>query len=213
MFDGKARPVDWIQAGAALALVVITAKYTYYARNQVIETRKAITGSAKQFVTSERPYVGLEGGSPRTEGSDPIRLEVHETVQWRVTYTNYGKSPALHVSFTEPTKVFSGETAAAEADRYFQNLPQQGTSTETLWPNDRNTLHATPAESADLLTQDAIDYIKANDGGLYLVGRIEYEDGAGNRYYTNFCQRRFKGPVTDIEPCATHNEIGEISKD
>lgn len=43
----------WIQAASAIFIVIVTAFYTYYARQQVIETRKAVEIANKSFEASE----------------------------------------------------------------------------------------------------------------------------------------------------------------
>jgi len=210
--EHRGKPTHWTayaEAICALALVVITGTYTYYAKQQAGAAIAATTNATetlntvkKQFDTDQRPYVIVAKIEFHSLPNDP-------TVYADVKPLNYGKSPAIHVLTTG--EVFEGQNTMAAVDSFFSGLPEK--PSEENWNNvippgivdlDKNGVRTT-LRTHHSVGQDALKADAKIDFGIVAASRTWYQDISGNQYWTDFCS----GPIASgaMGFCAKHNEI------
>ena len=191
-----------------LATVVVSALSTRAAIQSVNQSRL-------QFEKDQRPYVlvrsvsnfALAAGSPA--GVD-------------VVLSNYGKSPALRkVSYDI---VLLGPSAEDDVEYFFDAEPKTSppvlTGGEiTLVPNSPDCAKwPLPSAGADFQcvgghvqsrgeapNKDQVEWLLSHDFAVVLVGRIFYEDMAGNKYSTEYCFRRLATGA--FAACTKRNEV------
>ncbi len=139
------------------------------------------------FRQDQRPYVWL-----RNDLLFPTHIEATKDGKvtdrraiWDWHYTNYGKTPALHVRFI--SKMNIGENAGKEGRR----LGPIPSSTGTPLPPGKDDFSAAISPTA-ITNEELIRLINGYDGSVIVYGRIEYTDGGGTPYETGFCFRTLK---------------------
>ena len=101
---------DWCIAIFTLALVVVAIYQFHIMDGQLGEMKTATIQSTTQFRQDERPYIGETSKS--TQGPMWHQNPIDNTrgqIEWIWHMTNYGKSPANNVSFTQEMKLAGGE--------------------------------------------------------------------------------------------------------
>lgn len=157
----------------------------------------------RQFRVDQRPYV-------MPANWKPYLLEPGRPIHVRVSWVNYGKSPAIKVRGRGA--ILFGPNAMEQVDRWFEVNEQIALagSPETIVPPgapaDWSDAQVTTYKTKESVTQEGLDAWSAGTYYLIIVGRSEYFDGAGNRYWTDSCL--FYTPSGDVlEHCATHYKI------
>jgi hypothetical protein len=171
----------------------------------LISQRQLIT-MREQFARDQRPYVIPTHIAPE-QNSHREELAPGQIIQWRIESLNYGRSPA--VNMTGNDQIFFGSNAEAEVDKYFKQLPKvltrTGGSQGFRAPNGLGEPGFTTAQAHKPLAESDITFIKTHDFGIFVAGRIQYEDMRGKVYSTDFCYSTF---LTGAIPmCLNHNEI------
>lgn len=200
----KASHIDMVRLVVEFLAViglVATLILGYFQREEMVE-------SNENFVKAQRPYIWIHSAEPLTN------FTMKSPVTWRVQYVNYGKTPAL--KFEARMTGFIGKDAMSRADKWFTGHPKRlEQKTGSIVPQGSEN-NFTPLATEDMLTPENFKYITANDAGIVVIGRFEYEDGFGNQYRSDFCNFLPKiGPSTPdgkfgipgSAACTTHNEI------
>ncbi len=137
----KSAPM-WIQAACAIAVVIITSVYTYYARQQVKETQRAIIQTEELANRAERPFVLVKDVSETPN----VPLTPSRVAFSRIVPVNYGKSPAVKERLNG--KVFVGPDAVSNMERYFTALPERLTGPVGVFPpGGQDTIDRLPAKA------------------------------------------------------------------
>lgn len=189
--------------GAGL-LVVITSAYAFYAHRQLIDTRNALQEAQGKVTRDQMPVLWVD--PPPDEGRSrlPIALTIDQPIQWTFSYSNHGKSPALRI--TGKWFVFPGANAQSDVDAFFRELPERlpGASTGTVAMPNVLGEHSVTARSRDVATPEDFT-TSSHDGGVYLAGRLQYENSDGTVCHSDFC--RFTLRNGSLSYCQAHNEV------
>jgi hypothetical protein len=215
-------PAHLIQCAGVFIGIIVAVIYFY----QLRAMQDSVDLARKNMEIDQRPYLW-------TNNVDPAVSTRPGQVLWAdFRLVNYGKSPGLRVS--NFGHIFFGPNAAKEVDQWFARFGDKPTDTPThsqtisppgippnapdaeipatkLKPGEphRNkmgfgaglvTLH-----SDQVLTQQDVDYILSTDFSAMFVLRLEYYDGFGNFYWSNFCMTNFKSG--GMPSCPDHNEM------
>jgi len=103
------KQIRWTIITAGLVFV-----YTLIMVWQGCLTREAITNSSKQFQIDQRPYVWTNNVTPE------ISIQAGQRMWANLVLINYGRAPALKVRIAG--KIFIGQTAKSDADKWFSDL-------------------------------------------------------------------------------------------
>jgi hypothetical protein len=221
---------DWpqrVEACCAIALVIITFFYTYYARQQSIAANNTLieihnqspeikqsADAAKDaaetahsaLVLDVRPWVGLIG-------SDHITADLKENspLQVHLQIENFGKSPALkEASFTSLTS----HPRNKPMPRFDSYSKKDAGPTVTLMPTAiANVDISTDAPSNKglklILEKGDIERITSGDVQLFIYGSIWYQDTFGQPHRTDYCLQYVPGTSAQVRgsfgACPTHN--------
>lgn len=198
--DSKDKPSipTWIQAACAVALVGITFFYTYYAKQQVEEMRKAtlsakqgadaaasaaytaaaaLQASDNQFKTTVRPYVVKEA---MTLLSVPV---AGSKVKTKLVMKNCGRTPALNIKLWGKVALSSTEPKQREDEwrRKASKMPDHMGEAGSDMPR------ATYVESDAPISEQQVEKINKSSLRVYVYGSIVYEDIFKNVHATDFC--------------------------
>jgi hypothetical protein len=185
-----------IEAGCAVILIFITGFYTYYASQQAaaaIKAAKAAKDAARisddtlkfneQSVRlDQRPWIGIDKFNVVKNG---------DTLRFSAVIKNYGRTPALRVVDDHDMKVLpipQGE---------FQTSPRFMFG--TLVPGGQFDLTWERVSLEGALAHD----IREGNKGVYVFGKVWYDDVWGSHHYFEFCQIMQKGGE-GLNSCA-HN--------
>lgn len=170
-------------------------------------TQALVNVTKDQFTKDQRPYIWYTHID-----IDPPAIGKKITAM--VTFRNVGKSPALKLWIPE-VDILYGANAETLADKYFEIFQRYKVvrshpeySSVLLFPEspaDQNTYLRHPAASADDLTAEEAQWISNHANSLYIVGKVFYEDMAGNTYHSDFCVMTGKGG--EFANCRNHNDI------
>jgi hypothetical protein len=202
--DSQYREKKWIERGT-LAIVTFYAGLTWW---QAHTTQTIADLTRKQFTSDQRPYMVIDFRPYQITAGKPISVSLSDA--------NYGKSPAMHVAVRR--KVFFGPNAQSLADQFFEQLPPSlsaGGGGMTVPPNyvppsGADSGYAKFVATSDkAVTNEDVLWITSHSGGVFIVGRIIYDDIAGNHYSTDFCGKTMAGETMsgDTMPCWKHNEM------
>jgi hypothetical protein len=130
------------------------------------------------FRQDQRPYVWLtnfRAPDLLVHPDRPNDVEGHAT--WSFHYTNYGKSPAYHVSLTHVMEI--GDKATTRR----RNLGQFKTSP----PIPPNKDDFTTAVSRQRISQSEFTRLRNTENAIMVFGQFKYSDSSGSPYATDFC--------------------------
>jgi hypothetical protein len=205
---------DRIQAFISLLLVgtLIFTIISNNTNNKALKTaQEGLRISQDQFIKDQRPYIWITRPS-----FDPVQLNAKLT--GKVTFRNFGKSPALNIH-NDISNIYFGPDAAKSVDNILDGwktfkIVHNGHPSITLPPENPNDPESylpvvvaawVSGKGFVPITDKDSQWVKEHDGGAIMAGNIQYTDMAGNSYYTEYCVvRLIDGTNT---PCFTHNEI------
>lgn len=157
-----------------------------------------------QFSQDQRPYV-ISVAAPRLLAPDQLIM-----VDFR--NGNYGKSPAIKVG--GGGKVFFGDDALAQADRWFrEDAPRLfARRNETVLPPNtpasHNEARRTTVTSDRPVGAEELGSLMRKPFSIVAVMRQVYLDSAGNQYWTDSCVSNLAGSdEMAIVECNAHNDI------
>jgi hypothetical protein len=188
--------------------LVVLGFYTGFTLWQACLTQEAITNNTKQFQIEQRPYIWpLDYTAPKKEP----HIVANEQMWMNIYWVNYGKSPAVRGGVT--SKIFIGEDAMQQADKWFASLSGRMESASgprliipPIIPSDpEKPLSNSTIKSDGPLSPTEVDYILNTDFPYAAVARFQYFDLAGNRYWSDICMSRFK--VGSFPHCPANNEM------
>ncbi|MFZ0494941.1 MAG: hypothetical protein WBD78_05845 [Methylocella sp.] len=177
---------NWVQDPGmfliSVATVIIVGVYTFYARQQVIETQTANAIAKKALTEASRPYVMMENifGSNSKDANG-----IHPHVGFKVT--NFGNTPATYVKFTNCDPIIRNDNAVPN---FKCNVSEQPTSEWVLGP--KQSVYYV----GSVFAQSDIDLTKDAEKFIYILGYVTYQDdidvdysGVPEQRITRFCQR------------------------
>jgi hypothetical protein len=166
---------SWIQAISAVGIVIITFYYTYYAGQQVQETRKAIALSDDSIKLDQRAWMGVAYVVGKPEVGKPLIV--------KVVFKNTGKTPAKNV------------TIAATAEPIYQKKGRPDFAHEKSIPRISRGLVAPQAEVFSILSdpksgninEAVLKAIKAAEVRICIHGVLDYDDIFTQHHWVTFC--------------------------
>jgi hypothetical protein len=189
---------------ATFLLAAIAAGQAWILATTDVSTRKAADAAVKSATTLEtalqtarenfrseqRPIIWLT-----SEGEAPRFLNVGDSIgriAWNWRYTNYGKTPALKIAYSEFMSIQGKTTPSAGGP----------TPTAPLPPNkiDFSTILSQPT-----MTVEQYNALVKMENGVGISVRIKYEDAYGASYETDFCE--YKLAAGAIAYCEEGNDI------
>lgn len=220
----KRDALDWIKLGFEVLGFFVLVFYACETKRTNNLTQQSLKANKSQFQQDQRPYVVIDDlvqatGSTITEG--------HFTF-WNVSYSNYGKSPAIRCVLD--MKMFIGSPVdnlkavdswwVAEIEGRTFRGPESvlapngfGALPPDTVPNPNSNEwqrrpkgqgYSTAKSEGPLRIEDTL-LIRTIFHALIVAGRMQYYDLAGRMYETDFCLGT--GPGGVIGGCPTHNEI------
>ena len=149
---------------------------------------QAQSASLKQFITEQRPYVWRADPTKEMQqqaGEPGPYLKAGRKAEWRIYYSNYGKSQAIGVM--QKHQVEFGPNAVSK-------LRRQKVS-DVHSPGDRRgsilapgqTMFMSAFSKTDITLNDET-FIGTHDGGLAVLVHFEYFDTYGNTYHSYICE-------------------------
>jgi hypothetical protein len=194
---------NWI---SFLTLLFVGA-YTIMTLFIVRSSEEQVRISRLNFKMDERPYILVED----TKGQS-LNFKKGERARWDIQYVNYGKSPAVKAA--TDAHVWVGKRAISTTDGFFSKssvIKPEGMAEFITPPNSSaagpsaNGFHYVTLFSDAATTDDDIAFMKANDGGVLVAGRVWYSDLFGDVHWTDFCRYTLvSGAISD---CPRHNDI------
>ena len=205
-----------------IALLVVTAIAGGFAYGAYIETRRQADEAKRQadiaqeqLSDARRPVILVRSGRPTQDPQkSPETIPTRETdgyIVWNIHWLNYGPFPALKAVGTG--NVLHGPNAETQIDGYFAELDRSGKPIgvgSIISPDKDKANYWASLPSMEPVTQETFDAVMRFDFFLVAVGRVRYEDIAGNVYETDFCFRRLAN--ANIANCRAHNELRRVSK-
>lgn len=174
-------------------------------KNQSVNTghlAKQATFSAETarsaLVMDQRPWLYVDNIEL------PVEPQLFVPFSFRGWMSNAGKTPGTEVLITEQTKWWNSEPEFPD----FSNLPEPKPAQLVMPGIDKYEVVSTPA------TMDKFPYIGAyeqtRESRLYLLMKISYCDGFGNRYWTTMCVSHGYGDKPkDMRFCPHGNAVGQ----
>lgn len=217
----------WVEAACAIALVIITWTYAYYAKQQwqtmhdtygeiqkqtcaAIKAADAAKGAAatagqtlrfykEQSILDQRPwvYTSFSLTAEPEQGKDAPKIGI-----WT---SNTGKTPALSL-------VTFYETFTAPSEPSMPDFSKTKPVSQGLLPPsiDRGVVSTEPVTSVMKELSGGLPAYNAGKTFIYVVGRVDYRDGSGKRYWTSFCAYHTHGTAPNIFSfCLRNNNVGE----
>jgi hypothetical protein len=142
----------------------------------------------ENFRSEQRPVLWL---------TDPVKSPSFSSklggrIAWDWYFKNYGKTPALRMSYSE----FMSIQGKVE--------PNAGEPTPTA-PLPTNKVEFSTIVSRRQMTQEEFNGLLDIDGAIAIFAHIIYEDAYGGKYETDFCLSKLAlGPITY---CKEGNDI------
>jgi hypothetical protein len=173
---------DWFKLFLEIVALVALVIYTFETRRTNNLTKESLDLVRDNFRKDQRPYVWL-----RNDLLFPAHLQVKvkdgsttdERATWDWHFTDYGKTPALHVKFI--SRMNTGENALT-ASRALSDTESKGA------PLPPGKDDFSTAISPTRITKDELNrLIEGFDGSVVVYGRIEYTDAEGTPYESGFC--------------------------
>ena len=169
----------------------------------LIAAAAAVACGGTPASSSDPPHLALDILPPAGRTFPRIVLTIDVPIEWTLHFKNDGKVPALHVA--SRAAVVTHAYAATEVDAFFTDLPKRLPATgsvDKVMPGERSE-KAIVARSKDVATPEDFNAM-AHDGGLYLVGRFEYQSEGGLPCRTDFCRYTVESGAP--KECPKHNE-------
>lgn len=203
----------WIQAISTVAIVCITAFYTYYARQSAtasIEAAKAAKDSAdaaKSAADTAQSAFTASQNSFRLDQRAWIGPIDNPIIDWEagkkfsvaIPVKNNGKTPGTNVTTVMALRALSQQKLPIFTDLdkpigHFVIQPGAVTYIKIL--------------SNGIINQADFDAIKSGDLTLWIYGRITYDDVFGRHHWTTFAQT-FNPSKMGLDMYRTDNQVDE----
>jgi hypothetical protein len=178
-----AREVHWLQHATfwsqiGLAVIGVLALVIYYC--QLKATQSAIDLTRTQFTKEQRPYVWQ---TAKTTSSPTFHVNPKDPTTGQVTWdwhmTNYGKTPANGVSFTQEIKLGNESYALSYGENGKDIGNPQAPGGDTF-----DTVISRPIKKSDL------EKLLTMNDGISIRVIIWYSDADGSIYESGICLSR-----------------------
>jgi hypothetical protein len=160
------------------------------------EAREAVRLTVENFIVDQRPYVSLTNnlGSPTAVSAPDGKV----VVIWTWHFTNYGKTPANHVTYSHFMRLGNGAFEISNGSK--------GTAVGGPVPPTKDDFATVISEEIE-----PVDFTRyfAADKGISIAGTIDYFDAHGRSYETTFCVAKLSSGAIAYEHPMEHcdNEI------
>jgi hypothetical protein len=197
-------PKFWMEAFGLVVLAAYTSFsgcQTYYARKQAATAVTAADAATKsldtikeQFQMDQRPHIAVAIlGMTYLKTSKPMAIPIAgQPITINLGLKNIGKSPALnvvvhrHILFDSNLSTFKIEPADTTTNG---DAIEAGEVTTTTAVSMKDTF---ANETMRISGKELLNWEK---GGVFVFGRVSYQDSFGNRYCTPYI-RNLVGPKT-----------------
>jgi hypothetical protein len=154
--------------------------------------------ASRSLILDQRPWLYVDNVEL------PVEPQLSVPFFFHTWMSNAGKTPGTDVLITEQTKWWNSEPEFPD----FSNMPEPKPAQLVMPGMDKYEANSTPA------TMDKFPYISAyeqtRESRLYLLMKISYCDGFGNRYWTTMCISHGYGTKPkDMKYCAHGNAVGQ----
>jgi hypothetical protein len=151
----------------------------------------AVNNARENFRSEQRPIIWL-ADTTKFPSFPSFRSELGGRITWGWYFTNYGKTPAVRMSYSH----FMSIQGRVE--------PSAGGATPAA-PLPTNKVEYNTIVSRQQMTPEEYDRLSHIDGAIEISAHITYEDAYGGKYETDFCLSKLAlGPITY---CNEGNEI------
>jgi len=202
-----ARATVWLVI-ATFLLAAIAAGQAWILATTDVSTRKAADAAVKSATTLEtalqtarenfraeqRPIIWLTNNLGSPQYVNPTNNPGGGQIAWQWHYTNYGKSPALQLTFHQLIKI---------EDKIEEGYGYKGPSVGAPVPTNKEDM-AEIASQPDI-SAEQFKKLMAADEAIGVSGEITYYDTYGNKYLTTFCLRHLT--LGGILYCKEGNDI------
>jgi hypothetical protein len=186
-----ARATVWLVI-ATFLLAAIAAGQAWILATTDVSTRKAADAAVKSATTLEtalqtgrenfraeqRPIIWLTNNLGSPQYVNLTNNPGGGQIAWQWHFTNYGKSPALHLTFHQLIKI---------EDKIEEGYGYKGPSVGAPVPANKEDM-AEIASQPDI-SAEQFKKLMAADEAIGVSGEITYYDTYGNKYITTFCLR------------------------
>ncbi len=164
-------------------------------QRQAILAQSSLDASVTQFREGQRPYIGQTAKSTEPPAFfDNPRIAGSGQVTWDWHMTNYGKTPANNVSFTEEIK-FAGQPF----------VPSYGFKKASIGPPQPPNGDIFGTVVSKPISKGEFDRLRTISGGIEIRIRIHYQGAEGIKYESGICLSRLN--LGAIAYCAKDNYI------
>jgi hypothetical protein len=168
--------------------------------------KQALDTSARSFRVDQRPYLIVE--APVFTASS-LPLAASHSILANAVFKNVGKSPAVGIRLFRHLALVSGHPTDGAAERIFgdakpasnASVPQAG---HDLAPGEE--MFTTGQDLRELSASELLALQRAEMAILF-VGGVEYRDGFGSTYSTEFCYSYAGTDPATWGICPIHNTI------
>jgi len=186
-------------AVAAAKQATNTERLAIAARDQVtklqagVRESHALAKATQDIVAEQRPYMWAIADIPNFQEGQPLKWDIH--------FKNYGGSPAIHVSTCVVLVIGVDALSGATPSAFPSNCLIHGS--DSISPPNYDTF--TTAISREILSGDALKFIRDIDRNAAVIGFIKYQDASGHPYRSTFCY--FHLATGAAANCEKYNEI------
>ena len=194
--------LGWIQAISTVAIVFIIAFYTYYARQQVKETGRAIARTDASIKLDQRAWIGVTSVSGKPEVGKQLAITV--------TFQNTGKTPAKNTNIAavvEPAHENKAPDFTLE-----KRVRRESKGLVTPQGETFSTLVIVNEDSpSGELNDAALKDITEGELRIYAHGIVEYDDVFGTHHWATYCfylnpGGKHKKGYSGYSACKEHND-------
>jgi len=215
----KTRLTNWltliaivIYAGLTAWMALTSQNIAKLSKDQFSLAHDQLLLARDQFTKDQRPYVWITRPS-----FDP--LKANSQLTGKVILRNFGKSPALNIR-NDISNIYYGPNASKSVDNILDGwktfkIVHEGHPSITLPPENPQdpdsylrltVVGFVPEKGPNApISDEDVRWISSHEGGAIMAGNIQYNDMAGNSYYTEYCIVRIMDGSN--APCSSHNEI------
>lgn len=182
-----------IGAGCTVLILIVTATYTAFTKQQADSMRAQLGSSTETFQLTQRAWLGISRvvlvGHPTQEGS---------AFHFRIAIINTGPTPALHVT------TYNRVVIAVGAEEPAIDWPDHPPENSMLVPGQEVTIRTvTPQVSPEIASAYA-----GGSARIYVLARVEYRDIFGNTHWTEVCKYHVHGNgPEEFHTCYSGNGI------
>lgn len=156
----------------------LTAWQASSASGQLKEARRSTDAAVQNFQMGQRAWIGTSSA----EIPDPVP---EKALVWRITYKNFGNSPAMNVQIRETIQLFNSSRIDETAITFLSlNLPKAQNSLSMF----NNQTYTDTGGINFVLTEDQVSQVKREAALIVYIAEVSYRDIFGIPRTTKVCE-------------------------